>query len=70
MIEVKRKEGEPINAFIFRFSKKIRQSGVLREMKRRRYKDRNISKAKRKLSAIHREEKRQEFEKAKKAGLV
>ncbi|MEK9154803.1 MAG: 30S ribosomal protein S21 [Patescibacteria group bacterium] len=66
MIEIKRKDGESISAFLFRFSKKIKQSGVLREAKKRRYRDRKISKTKRKVSALHRESKRKEFEKARK----
>lgn len=70
MIEVRRRRGEPINAFLFRFSKKIKQSGVLIEAKKRRYQNRPISKAKRKRSAIYRAEKKREFEILKKKGLT
>lgn len=56
-----------MSAFLHRFSTKMKQSGILIESKRRRFKDRPISKAKRKRSAIHRTMKTKEFEAAKKA---
>ena len=37
-MELKRREGEPISAFLYRFSKKIQQRGILREAKKRKYK--------------------------------
>ncbi|KKQ21698.1 hypothetical protein A2999_01615 [Candidatus Wolfebacteria bacterium RIFCSPLOWO2_01_FULL_38_11] len=70
MIEVKRKEGESINAFLYRFTTKIKQSGILIEAKKRRYRNRPVSKIKRKLSALHREQKKKEFRKARKMGLA
>ncbi|PIU98382.1 30S ribosomal protein S21 [Candidatus Wolfebacteria bacterium CG03_land_8_20_14_0_80_40_12] len=69
-MEIKRREGEPISAFLYRFSKKIQQSGVLREVKKRRYKDRAVSRLKRRLSALHRERKRKEVQRAKKMGTM
>ncbi len=69
MLELKRRQGESISAFLHRFSTKIKQSGILLEAKKRRYKDRPISKAKRKRSAIHRAEKKKEMEAARKKGL-
>ncbi|PIZ44791.1 hypothetical protein COY31_01780 [Candidatus Wolfebacteria bacterium CG_4_10_14_0_2_um_filter_39_18] len=67
-MEVKRREGEPTNAFIYRFSKKIRRSGILREAKKRKFKTRPESKLKKKLSALHREKKKKEIAKARKMG--
>jgi len=69
-MELKRREGEPVNAFLYRFSKKIQQSGVLREAKKRKHKTRRITKFRRRVSAKHREEKRKEVEKAKKMGTM
>ena len=36
MIEVKKKEGESSSGLLFRFSKKVRQSGVLKEVRKRK----------------------------------
>ncbi len=69
-MEIKRREGEPLNTFLYRFNKKIRQSGILREVKKRKFKTRLISKHKRRLSALHREKKQKEMEKMKKLGLI
>lgn len=59
-MHLKRREGEPVNAFLYRFSKKVRRSGVLIEAKKRRFQSRSISKTKRKASALYRAEKRKE----------
>lgn len=67
MIELKRRQGESISVFLHRFSTKMKQSGILMESKKRRYKDRPISKAKIKRSAIHRVIKQKEYEAAKKS---
>jgi len=65
MLELKRRQGEPINAFLHRFSTKVKQSGILLESKKRRYKNRPVSKAKRKRSAMHREMKKKEYASSK-----
>ncbi len=67
-MEVRKKEGENPNSLIFRFLKRIQQTGILRESKKRRFRSRPINRLKRKLSALHREEKKVEYEKAKKLG--
>lgn len=69
-MELRRKEGESISSFLYRFNKKIQQSGVLREAKKRRFHTRPINRLKRKLSALHRETKSREREVAKKLGLL
>lgn len=68
-MEVRKKEGESASALIYRFGKKVQQSGVLREAKKRRFKHRLINRNKRRVSALHREEKRKEIERARKLGL-
>ncbi|MBU4348493.1 30S ribosomal protein S21 [Patescibacteria group bacterium] len=67
---VKRKEKESISSLLYRFTKKIKRSGILREARKRRYATRDISRVKRKLSAIHREEKKKEIQRDIKMGLV
>ncbi|HDH31503.1 MAG TPA: 30S ribosomal protein S21 [Candidatus Wolfebacteria bacterium] len=69
-MELKRKQGEQISSFLYRFSKKIQQSGILREAKKRRHKDRSTSKRQKRLSAIYRVKKKKEVEKAKKMGTL
>ena len=69
-MELKRREGESTSAFLYRFSKKIQRSGVLLEVKKRRFKDRTVSKQKRRVSALHREKKKKEVERKKKLGLL
>ncbi len=70
MLEIKRRPGESVSTFLHRFSKRVRESGILREAKKRRYQERPISKSKRKASAIHRAKKLKEFEKKKREGTV
>jgi len=67
-VSVKKREGESASALAYRFSKKVKQSGVLRESRRRRFHTRPENKNKRRQSAIRREGKRLEVEKAKKLG--
>jgi ribosomal protein S21 len=69
-MELKRREGESISAFLYRFSKKVQQSGILREAKKRKFKSRPVSKYKKRLSALHRERKKKEIEKARKMGTM
>ncbi len=68
LIQLKRKEGESTGSFLYRFSTKIKQSGVLKEAKRRRFKTRDLNKRKRKLGALYRLSKAQEMKELKKYG--
>lgn len=70
MIIVRKKEGESASSLIYRFTKRVQQTGVLKESKKRRFYTRGKSKLNRKLSAMHRVTKRQEIEHAKKWGLA
>ncbi|MDD4931321.1 MAG: 30S ribosomal protein S21 [Candidatus Colwellbacteria bacterium] len=69
-ITVKKKEGESAGSVIFRFSKKVQQSGVLLEVKRRRFLKRPQNARSRHLSALHCIGKKAEYEKMKKEGLI
>jgi ribosomal protein S21 len=55
---------------LYRFTKKVQQSGVLKEARSRRFRKRVGNKLKRKLSALHREGKRVEIVRKKKLGLL
>jgi ribosomal protein S21 len=69
-MELKRREGEPVSTFLHRFTKKVRQSGILVEAKKRRFQTRKSSKSKKRISAIYREAKRKEVERMKKMGVI
>lgn len=70
MIEVKRKEGESPNSMLFRFTKKVRQSGVMAETRKRRFTSRPKNRRSRRLSAVFRTEKKAEVARLKKLGLA
>jgi ribosomal protein S21 len=69
-IEVRRKEGESAGSLLFRFSKRVRQSGILVEARKRRFSDRGVNRAKRRNSAVFRAAKRAEMARLKKLGLL
>lgn len=69
MIEVKKKENETPGSVLFRFSKRVRQSGVMAELRKRRFRGRAVNRRKRKLSAIYRTEKKDELSRLKKLGV-
>ena len=67
-LEVKKKEGESVGSFLYRFNKKVRQSGVVKEVKKRRFRSRAKNKQKRRLGALYRLRKQEEFSRARKLG--
>jgi ribosomal protein S21 len=67
-MEVRKKENESSSSLIYRFTKKTQQGGVLREVRKRRFHARKVSRIKRRASAIHRSRKKAEYERAKKLG--
>jgi small subunit ribosomal protein S21 len=70
MIEVKRKEGESVNAFLYRFTKKVQRSGIIKEAKKKRFWDRPQNERARKESALYRLAKRAEIERLKRLGKI
>ncbi len=69
-IDAKKKEGESATSLMYRFSKKVQRSGVVREVKKRRFLSRRPNKSRRRLSAAYRDQKRSEMEKLRKLGLL
>ncbi len=69
-IEVRKKEGESPNNILFSFTRKVKRSGVLKEVRKRKFRARRVSRIKRRKSAIHRETKRADVERQKKLGLL
>jgi len=70
MISVRKREGESANSLMYRFNKKIKQSGLVKEVRKRRFTVRDKSRLKLKLSALHREEQKKEYARKKKLGVV
>ncbi len=69
-IEVRKREGDSPNSLLFSFTRRVKRSGILREVRARKFHDRPVSRIKRRLSAIHRDAKRVEVERQKKLGLL
>jgi len=69
-ITIKKKESESAGSLVFRFIKKVQQSGVLLEAKKRRFKKRTPNNRARHLSALHRFAKKNEYDKKRKDGLI
>jgi len=68
-LEIRRKKGENMASFIFRFNKRVKQSGILKEVKKRRFWDRPVNRSKRRSAALYRLKKQAEVSRLKKYGL-
>jgi ribosomal protein S21 len=68
VIEVKKREGESPNALIYRFGRRVKQSGLTKEVKKRRFKGRAGNKRKRRLGALYRMKRVEEFARQRKLG--
>lgn len=69
-MEIKRREGESGTALLYRFSKKMQQSGILKEVRKRRFHTRAVSRNKRRGLALKREIKKREVSEKRKLGLL
>ncbi len=70
LMEVRKKEGEAASSLIFRFNKRMQQSGILKETKKRRFTDRPKSKIKRRQSAIYKYHKMENIIRLRKLGKI
>jgi ribosomal protein S21 len=70
MTSVKKREGESASGLMYRFNKKIKQSGLVKEVRKRRFTTRKKSILKLKLSALHRADLKKEFAHKKKMGIA
>lgn len=68
-LKVKKKERETTQSLIRRFSKAIKQSGILKEARKRRFFQRPLSDASKKRAALRKLKAREEYEKKEKLGL-
>ncbi|MBT5338381.1 hypothetical protein HN858_00385 [Candidatus Falkowbacteria bacterium] len=69
-IEVKRKKGETFEAFVRRFNRRLMQSGVVLEFKKRLYNRKDMSRNLQKADKISRKEYREKKEYLKKIGRI
>ena len=69
-VEVKKRGGESASTLLYRFSKKIRQSGVVKEFRKRKFHERTHGKLQRRVSALHRVKKKAEVVRMRKLGLL
>ena len=69
-LRIEHREGESPMQLLFRFTKKVQHSGVLKEARGRRTRKRAVNKTKRRLSALHREVKRTKVEHDRKMGVT
>ncbi len=67
-LEVRKKEGESVGSFLYRFNKRVQHSGVVKEVKKRQFTKRGKNKRARRLAALHRIKKQEEFARARKLG--
>lgn len=68
MIQVKRKERETAESLIRRFSRRVQQSGVLRQVRKMRFRAEEKSRDKRRDEALYKVKIRKEIDRLKKLG--
>lgn len=68
MIQVKKKEKETAESLIRRFTRRVQQSGVLRQVRRQRFHQTEKSKDKRRNEALYKVDIRKEINRMKKLG--
>lgn len=70
MIEVRQRSNESTTQALFRFTRRVKRSGVLKEVSKRRFTKRPITKRQRRLAALYRAGKAAEVAHAKKLGIT
>jgi ribosomal protein S21 len=70
MVQAKRKPSETTGAFLRRFSRQIKQSGILINARKNRFYQSSPNKRLKRQSALYRERKRQQYERLKKLGKL
>jgi len=69
-LEVRRRGKESVQSLIYRFTKAIRESGILLRARETRFRQRPLNKRARKEKALHRLKLQKHYEKLKKLGLL
>lgn len=69
-IKVRKREGESVNTLLYRFNKRVQQSGLVREVRKRQFRKRAENRTKRKNSALYRKDKEVVMARERKFGLM
>ncbi len=69
-IKVRKREGESVNTLLYRFNKRVQQSGLVREVRKRQFRKRAENRTKRKNSALYRRDKEVTLSHERKLGLA
>jgi len=69
-LRVVRKQKETSQNLVRRFSRSVRQSGILLEARKSLFRERPLSERAKKLKALRREELRKKYEELKKLGRI
>lgn len=69
-IKVRKREGESVNTLLYRFNKRVQQSGLVREVRKRQFRKRVVNRRKRKDSALYRKDKEAVMARERKLGIV
>lgn len=67
-IDVKKREGETSSSMLYRFSKRVQHSGVIKEARKRQFTTRVGNRSKRRAAALYRIERQAELQTTKKRG--
>ncbi len=67
-IEVKKRENETSNSMLYRFTKRVQHSGVIKEARKRQFTTRTANSTKRRAAALYRMERQSELQATKKRG--
>ena len=70
VLKINRKEKESSQSLVRRFSKRIRQSGILVQARRIRFRKKSKSKQMKKRSALRKEQMKKEYQKKKRMGEI
>ena len=69
-IEIKRKQNEPLNVFLRRFSEKIKRSGIINLSKAKKFYSKDQSEKLKKRSALQRKAKAEKMDFLGKVGKI
>ena len=69
MISVKKRQGESMNSLLYRFTTKLKRSGLVKEVRRKRFRSRPDSKLKVLRSALTKDAKKKEHLRKRKLGI-
>jgi len=70
MLSARKRNGESASSLMFRFNKRVKQTGLFKEIRKRRFTKRKVNGLKVKLAALHREAAKKEYQLKKKMGTL